>query len=97
MPGLVHPKGAASGQGDLCHEPPTLVFYRRAGHTVCSHLPHEQLHVFTHQVQLVLPVVLARVDRHLCRGEREDQSPVANIHVVEAEHVGEKPPVGLSV
>src|SRR5438093_1852867 len=95
---LVEPDPSAAGQSNPRDTSPTLlVEWPGDGDFSVFERLCRRLDVFAEQVELVIVLVLGRVDRKLGGGKHEDEPAAARIDRVEAEHLPEERAIRLGI
>src|SRR5207253_4157341 len=95
---LVEADLSAARQGDLGHASPAgLVEGALERDTSSFQLLGSRVNVLTQEVQLVMDLVLGRMDRDLRGGKREDQPAAARIYRVEAKNTREERAIGFGI
>jgi hypothetical protein len=95
MARLVHADLAAAGKRDGGHDAVPLVPDRRTADAPLLHRRDEGVDVADHQMEFVHVVLPRRVHADFRRRQPEDEPPLADVHVRQAEHVPQERPVGL--
>jgi hypothetical protein len=81
MTWLIDAQLPTSGERQLNQKPPPLMHYRTAFDSPSLHHLDEVRDVAAHEVELVLRITVARMDRHLRGGERENEPTPAGIDI----------------
>src|SRR2546429_9680593 len=98
MLGLVQPNASSAGQGDPGDASPAfLIEWPGDGDLSPLQFLCRRLDVLAQQVELVIVLLLGRVDRNLCGREREDKPTAARIHGVKPEYVSKERAVRLGI
>src|SRR5207237_5732943 len=98
MLGLVQPNACAAGQGDPGDASPALLIeWPGDGDLSPLQFLCRRLDVLAQQVELVIALLLGRVDRKLCGRECEDEPTAARIHGVKPEYVSKERAVRLGI
>src|SRR5215813_8212683 len=98
MPWLVERQLRAAWQPDRGEQSPALITDgSRRLDTLGRELVERGPDVVTHQVELVLGLIVGRMRGDLGRRQLEDEPAVTRVHAGEAEHVPEERPIALSV
>jgi len=79
MTWLVDAQLPTSGELQLSHKSPPLLHYRTTFDSPSFHHLDEVCDVAAHEIELVLRLTVARMDRHLRGGERENKPTPADI------------------
>ena len=98
MLGLVQPNASSAGQGDPGDASPAfLIEWPGDGDLSPLQFLCRRLDVLAQQVELVIVLLLGRVDRKLCGRKREDEPTAARIHGVKPEYVSKERAVRLGI
>src|SRR2546425_5727768 len=98
MLGLVQPDTSSAGQGDPGDASPAFLIEWPCDVDLSPlQFLCRRLDVLAQQVELVIVLLLGRMDRKLSGRKGEDEPTAARIHRVEAEHVSEEGAVRLGI